>query len=202
MKIIGLTGGIACGKSTLAAMFQDLGAAVIDADEISRNLTAPGGEALPSLRETFGDFVFYPDGTLNRSTLSAIVFDNAEALQRLNATLHPLIERRLRQELETCRNMGALVVVLDVPLLFETGLSSLADVTVCASAPEEKQIERLKTRSGLDREQALRRIHSQWPLSEKERRSDIIIHTDKPMEELRREVHALYLEWSKPEFIF
>ena len=75
-------------------------------------------------------------------------------------------------------------------------------MTVCASAPEEKQIERLKTRSGLDREQALRRIHSQWPLSEKERRSDIIIHTDKPIEELRREVHALYMEWSKPEFIF
>ena len=104
------------------------------------------------------------------------------------------------EQIETCRKMGALVVVLDVPLLFETGLSSLADVTVCASAPEEKQIERLKTRSGLDREQALRRIHSQWPLAEKERRSDIIIHTDKPMEELRREVHALYLQWSNPEF--
>ena len=195
MKIIGLTGGIACGKSTLAAMFQDLGAAVIDADEISRNLTAPGGEALPSLRETFGDFVFYPDGTLNRSTLSAIVFDNAEALQRLNATLHPLIERRLRQELETCHKMGALVVVLDVPLLFETGLDSLAEAVVCAVSPEETQIRRLRERSGLDREQAQSRMRSQLPLEEKVARSQYVIDTDRPLDQLRADVQKLYEAW-------
>ena len=195
MKIIGLTGGIACGKSTLAAMFQDLGAAVIDADEISRNLTAPGGEALRSLRETFGDFVFYPDGTLNRSTLSAIVFDNAEALQRLNATLHPLIERRLRQELETCRKMGALVVVLDVPLLFETGLDSLAEAVVCAVSPEETQIRRLRERSGLNREQAQSRMRSQLPLEEKVARSQYVIDTDRPLDQLRADVQKLYEAW-------
>jgi len=195
MKIIGLTGGIACGKSTLAAMFQELGAAVIDADEISRNLTAPGGEALPSLRETFGDFVFYPDGTLNRSTLSAIVFDNAEALQRLNATLHPLIERRLRQELETCRKMGALVVVLDVPLLFETGLDSLAEAVVCAVSPEETQIRRLRERSGLNREQAQSRMRSQLPLEEKVARSQYVIDTDRPLDQLRADVQKLYEAW-------
>ena len=202
MKIIGLTGGIACGKSTIASLLKSMCASIVDADAINDQLTAPGGDALPLIEEAFGEFVFYPDGTLNRPVLSSIVFQNEDALQRLNAATHPLIQKHMLEEIETCRKMGVLVVVLDVPLLFETGLSSLADVTVCASAPEEKQIERLKTRSGLDREQALRRIHSQWPLSEKERRSDIIIHTDKPIEELRREVHALYMEWSKPEFIF
>lgn len=199
MKIIGLTGGIACGKSTIAGILRGLGATVVDADAIYDNLTNPGGEALPRIRDAFGDFVFYPDDTLDRSTLSAIVFQNDEELSKLNAATHPLIQRRMLEEVEICRKMGVLVVVLDVPLLFETGMGSLADVTVCASAPFEKQIERLKTRSGLNREQALQRIHSQWPLSEKERRSDIVIHTDKPLAELTQEVHKLYLEWSKPE---
>lgn len=202
MKIIGLTGGIACGKSTIAGLLKSMGAFIVDADDINAQITGPGGDALPLIREAFGDFVFYPDGTLNRPVLSAIVFQNEEALQRLNAATHPMITRRMLEEIETCRKMGTLVVVLDVPLLFEAGLSSLADVTVCASAPEERQIERLKTRSGLDREQALRRIHSQWPLSEKERRSDLVIHTDRPIDELRRDVHELYLEWSKPDFVF
>lgn len=202
MKIIGLTGGIACGKSTIANLLKGMGASIVDADAINGQLTAPGGEALPLIRQAFGEFVFYPDGTLNRPVLSSIVFQNEDALKRLNAATHPLIQKRMLEEIETCRKMGVLVVVLDVPLLFEAGLSNLVDVTVCASAPEEKQIERLKTCSGLDREQALRRIHSQWPLSEKERRSDIIIYTDKPMEELYREVHALYMEWSKPESVF
>ncbi len=202
MKIIGLTGGIACGKSTIASLLRAMGALIVDADAINDQLTGPGGDALPLIRDAFGDYVFYPDGTLNRPVLSSIVFQNEEALEKLNAATHPLIQKQMLEEIETCRKMGTLVVVLDVPLLFEAGLSSLADITVCASAPEEMQIQRLKTRSGLDREQALRRIHSQWPLGEKERRSDIVIHTDKPMEELRRELHALYLEWSKPEFIF
>lgn len=199
MKIIGLTGGIACGKSTIAGILRDLGASIIDADAINNELTNPGGEALPRIRDAFGDYVFYPDGTLNRPVLSAIVFGNEDELQKLNTATHPLITRRMLSEIETCRKMGALVVVLDVPLLFEAGLSDMANVTVCASAPEDKQVERLKTRSGLSREQALRRIHSQWPLSEKERRSDIVIHTDKPIDELRHEVQKLYLEWSKPE---
>ena len=202
MKIIGLTGGIACGKSTIADLLRSLGATIVDADAINLDLTNPGGEALPRIRDAFGEFVFYPDGTLNRSTLGALVFQNEEALQKLNEATHPLIVRRMVEEIETCRKMGVLLVVLDVPLLFEAGLAHMADITVCASAPEEKQIERLRLRSGLNRQQALNRIHSQWPLSEKERRSDIVIHTDKPIEDLRREVHDLYLEWVKPDFVF
>ena len=149
MKIIGLTGGIACGKSTIASLLKSMGASIVDADAINAQLTAPGGDALPLIEEAFGDFVFYPDGTLNRPVLSSIVFGNEDALQRLNAATHPLIQKHMLEQIETCRKMGALVVVLDVPLLFETGLSSLADVTVCASAPEEKQIERTCRRRSL-----------------------------------------------------
>ena len=129
MKIIGLTGGIACGKSTIANLLKDMGASIVDADAINGQLTAPGGEALPLIRQAFGEFVFYPDGTLNRPVLSSIVFQNEDALKRLNAATHPLIQKRMLEEIETCRKMGVLVVVLDVPLLFEAGLSNLVDVT-------------------------------------------------------------------------
>ena len=195
MKIIGLTGGIACGKSTLAAMFYDLGASVIDADDISRRLTEPGGEALNAIREAFGDFVFFPNGTLNRATLASIVFANEEARAGLNAAMHPLIKERLEGEIETCRKMGALIVVLDVPLLFEAGLEGMAETIVCATSPEETQIERLKSRSGLGREQAVARMRSQWPLEEKAKRSHVVIDTDRPQDELRLEVQKLYDSW-------
>ena len=92
MKIIGLTGGIACGKSTIASLLKSMGAFVVDADAINDQLTAPGGEALPLIEQAFGEYVFYPDGTLNRPVLSSIVFQNEEALQRLNAATHPLIQ--------------------------------------------------------------------------------------------------------------
>lgn len=202
MKIIGLTGGIACGKSTIADILRGLGAGIVDADAINNQLTNPGGEALPRIREAFGEFVFYPDGTLNRPVLSGIVFGNDEALQKLNDATHPLITRKMQEQVEECRKMGMLVVVLDVPLLYEAGLQDMADVTVCASAPQELQIERMKQRSGLNREQAMSRIRSQWPLSEKERRADVVIHTDVSLAELRERVHQLYLEWSKQESLF
>lgn len=199
MKIIGLTGGIACGKSTVAQMLKDLGAYIIDADKISRQLTLPGGEALPAIREAFGAYVFFPDGTLNRETLSSIVFFNDEERKKLNALMHPMIEKRIRKDIEICRKMGELIVVMDVPLLFEVGVDSLADVTVCASAPQEMQIERMRTRSGLNREQAMQRIRSQMPLEQKEKLADLVLRTDCSQEELRKRVRELYHAWLADE---
>ena len=195
MKIIGLTGGIACGKTTVANMFKELGASVIDADAISHELTAPGGEALPGIREAFGRLVFFPDGTLNREVLSALVFSNETERETLNKVTHPLILNRLKEDIETCRKMGAVIVVLDVPLLFEVGAEKLADITVCTTSPEEVQIERMRTRSGLNREQAIKRIQSQMPLSEKEARSDVVLDTNKPTDELQQDVLKLYNAW-------
>lgn len=196
MKIIGLTGGIACGKTTVASMLSELGASVIDADAISHQLTAPGGDALPAIREAFGRLVFFPDGTLNRGALASLVFSNEEDLATLNSITHPMILDRLKEEIDTCRKMGALIVVLDVPLLFEVGAEALADITVCATSPEEVQIERMRTRSGLNREQALSRIRSQMPVSEKEARSDVVLDTNKPLSQLQQDVQKLYHSWA------
>ena len=195
MKIVGLTGGIACGKSTVAQMLKDLGAYVIDADKISHQLTLPGGEALPAIREAFGGYVFFPDGSLNRETLSSIVFNNEGERKKLNALMHPMIDQRIQKDIDICRKMGELIVVMDVPLLFEVGVDSLADVTVCASAPQETQIQRMRTRSGLNREQAMQRINSQMPLAEKEKLADVVLPTDCSEEELRKRVRELYDGW-------
>ena len=192
MKIIALTGGIACGKTTLANMLRELGAPVIDADAISRSLTAPGGKALPAIRKAFGSEVFQNDQTLNRAALAARVFQDPEQLRKLNAVTHPLIIERMQSEIERCRKSGAPVVVLDVPLLFETGLDRLADETVCVSAPLPVQ---LMTRNGLTEEQAMRRIQSQMPLCEKEKLADRTISTDCPLEELRARMGRLYRQW-------
>ena len=195
MKIIALTGGIACGKTTLANMLRELGAPVIDADAISRSLTAPGGKALPALREAFGGEVFQDGQTLNRAALAARVFQDPEQLRKLNAVTHPLIIERMQSEIERCRKSGAPVVILDVPLLFETGLDRLANETVCVSAPLPVQLKRLMTRNGLTEEQAMARIQSQMPLSDKEKLADRTISTDRPLEELRARMGRLYRQW-------
>ena len=198
MKVIGLTGGIACGKTTLADMLRRLGAVIIDADALSRSLTADGGEALPLIRQAFGDGVFQPSGSLDRQKLGAVVFGNAAARETLNGILHPMVYRRMEEEMQKCRESGAKVVVLDVPLLFETHGEILADLTLCAVAPEEVQIARLKSRNGLSRDEALSRIRSQMPNAEKARRSDIVIDTNRPLPELEGMIQTLYQEWNRP----
>ncbi|MBR4069382.1 MAG: dephospho-CoA kinase [Clostridia bacterium] len=195
MKIIGLTGGIACGKTTVAGMLSKLGAVILDADAISRELTAPGGDALPAIREAFGSDVFLPDGTLNRAALAAQVFSDEDKLLTLNRITHPMILDRLAGGIATCRESGVPIVVLDVPLLFEVHADALADLTVCVTAPREVQIDRLYTRSGLSREQAIRRIESQMPVAQKAALSDVVLDTHKPLDELEQDVQKLYDTW-------
>lgn len=195
MLIIALTGGIACGKSTVSGMLAQLGASIIDADQISRSLTAPNGDALPAIRRTFGDSVFNADGTLNRPALSAVVFSDKAAIEKLNAITHPLVKQQMDEQLAQCRKNGTPVVVLDVPLLFEASMQHMGDLVACVVAPEEVQIARMASRNGYTREEALSRIRNQMPVSEKARRSDIVIDTDKPLPELQKEIETLYQNW-------
>ena len=137
---IGLTGSIACGKSTVSAYLQALSIPVVDADAISRALTAPGGEALPALRKAFGDRVFLGD-ELDRRALAALVFSNERERERLNALLHPRIREQIVRGL--CAHAGALVVG-DIPLLFECGMETLFDRVWVVTASRETQIARLR----------------------------------------------------------
>jgi len=196
MLTIALTGGIACGKSTVSGMLSDLGASVIDADQISRSLTAPGGLALPAIRAAFGEGVFNADGTLDRTALSALVFHDKAAIEKLNLIIHPLVKQQMENQLAECRKQGARVVVLDVPLLFEANMQHMGDLVACVTAPQEVQIARMQSRNGYTREEAFSRIRNQMPVSEKARLSDIVIDTDKPLPALQKDVERLYQGWT------
>ena len=195
--VLGLTGSIACGKSTVAGYLKEMGACIIDADAISRKLTAPGGVALPAIREAFGDDVFHKDGTLNRASLANAIFTSIENRRRLEGILHPAVQSETLREMDEGRANGAEVIVLDVPLLFETGMDALCDCVWVISVDEETQITRVMQRDGKTRAQAQERIAAQMPLSEKERHADRVIRTDRPMEETKKEVAQLYKELRK-----
>ena len=186
---IGLTGSIACGKSAVSQYLRELGYFVADADAISRSLTAPGGRALPLLREAFGDGIFDGD-VLNRRRLGDIVFGDADRRAQLNAILHPLILSTFQAELEAHDAPDALVFG-DVPLLYECNMAQMFDRLMVVSAPSETQIARLLSRDGLSREDAERRIDAQMPLAQKCALADAVINTDGPMENTRAQVRAL-----------
>lgn len=192
--IIGLTGGIGTGKSEAAAFLETLGAAQVDADKISHELTDGAGdsEALQAIREAFGDGVFLEDGTLDRRGLGEIVFADGAQRRRLEAILHPLIQRHMMDGIDRAAEAGKKVVILNVPLLFETGMDALCDETWVLSANEETQIARVMMRDHIDREQAASRILSQMPTEEKCALARQVISTDRPVEKTQSELAGLY----------
>lgn len=194
--ILGLTGGIGCGKSEAAACLRSLGAAHVDADAISRALTAPGGEALPAIRERFGDGVFYPDGTLDRAALGQIVFDSAPHRRLLEGILHPLVQHRVLSEIQAASERGDRVVVLDVPLLFETGMDVLCDETWAVTADAETQLIRVMSR-GFTAEQAQARIDSQMSAEERSARATRTINTNRPIDRTQAELTSMYQQLLK-----
>ena len=176
MRVIGLTGGIACGKSTVSGWLREQpGCCVIDGDQISRQLTAPGGSALPRIRETFGDRVFLADGTLNRRGLGNLVFSHPAAREQLDALMAPLLEEATRLRLQRAREEGAALCFLDYPLLFEKGYDRLCDAIWCVTLPREIQLQRLMDRDRISREEALRRMDAVLSTEEKARRSTAVI---------------------------
>lgn len=190
--VIGLTGGIGCGKSEAAQYLKSIGAAHVDADEISRALTAPEGEALPEIRRVFGDAVFNADGTLDRAALGQQVFGNDCARRALEGILHPLVQRNMLRTMDEAAEAGAQIVILDVPLLFETGMDALCDETWVLYVDREQQITRVVSRDGLTREQAEARIDSQMSTEARNARATHAINTDQPVERTRAELRQLY----------
>jgi len=195
MKVIGLTGGIGSGKSTVSGFLKELGAAVIDADEVGHEALKPGTEAWREAVVAFGREILDPEGSIDRKKLGEIVFADPKALARLNQIAHPRISAMVKAQIEEYRRRGEKVVVLEAPLLLEAGRPSLADevdevwVTV---APEATVLKRLKEKSEMPQEQALARIRSQMPPEEKAKKADVVIDTDCPLDELEAKVKKLW----------
>lgn len=192
MRIIGLTGGIACGKSTISQTLSSLGAVIVDGDLLSRELTCPGGVALPDIRSTFGDAVFAPDGTLNRRALGARVFSSPAEKDKLDALMQPLLRQQILLRIDKARQSGAAICVLDMPLLFEAGLDSLCDTVWCATLPRETQLQRLQARDGFTRQEAENRLNSQMPTEKKARRADVVISTVGEIAQTQAMIPPLY----------
>ncbi len=191
MRRIGLTGGIGSGKSTVAAMFADHGAEVIDADVIAREVVAPGSEGLQAVVEEFGPRVLSPDGGLDRAALADIVFSEPASRERLNAIVHPRIAARTA-ELMAAVPDGA-VLIHDVPLLAELGLQGAYDLVVVVDAPDERRVERLVAR-GLSEPDARARIAAQATRERRLAIADIIIDNSGDLESLRQQVR---MAWPK-----
>lgn len=187
--LIGLTGGIASGKSHLADVLRSAGAPVIDADAISRQLTASGGPALAAIRRAFGEQVFN-DGVLNRSALANTVFAEPEKLALLNSILHPLVFAQIARQVRAWSHQP--VLIIDVPLLYETGFDKVCNEVWCAYVQQREQVRRLRQRNDLTHAQALARIRSQIPGREKAHRADRVIRTDGSKEQSAVTVLALW----------
>ncbi len=197
--MIGLSGGIGSGKSTVARMFVALGATVIDADAIVHELQARGQPLLLEIAAAFGDEVIDAEGALDRAALGDIVFRDETARKRLNDLVHPKVGAEFARRVQAAVAAGVSVLVLDIPLLFEgrragTGASAAMpfDATVLVYASEQTQIARQMERDGCDREEALRRIRAQMPLAEKRALADHVIENDGLLSETERQVRALF----------
>jgi len=195
---VGLTGGIGSGKSVVSGLFEALGAAVVDTDEVSRALTAPGGAAIAAIRKQFGPAVIGPDGGLDRERMRLLVFQDAQSRQRLEAILHPQIRARTRTAIEAARGPYVIVVV---PLLFETGACmELVRRVLVVDCDEAEQVRRVVAARGLTAEDVRRITATQLPRAERLRRADDVLHNDGGIEALRAQVaelHARYLELAR-----
>lgn len=188
----GLTGGIASGKSEVSRRLADLGAVLIDADAVSREVVAPGTPGLAAITETFGPGVLGPDGALDRPRLGEIVFSDAAQLEKLNAIVHPLVSARMLQ-LERSAPPGS-VVVHDVPLLTENGLAGRYDVVIVVDVPVEVQFGRLTRLRGMQADQARARLAAQASREQRLAIADIVVDNSGPLAGLDRRVADLWAE--------
>jgi len=192
--IVGLTGGIAAGKSTVSQMFKDLGAYLIDFDELAREVVKPGKRAWQKIVEYFGNDILNEDLTLNRQKLGELVFHDPKKLRKLNEIVHPEVfreDQRITDEILS-KNPRALIIK-DIPLLTEAGAQKLVEKIIVVYASSQTQLERMIER-GFNEEEARARIDAQAPLEEKLKYADFIIYNDGPLEDTRKQVAEIYLK--------
>lgn len=196
-RVVGLTGGIASGKSSVSQLFAKLGARIVDADVAARKVVEPGSEGQEQVIAAFGHHLLQPDGTLNRKELGRIIFSDREARRRLESITHPLIFRHMYLELQHAIRTDAPVVILDIPLLFETGLfMEEIDESVVVYTHPKTQLQRLMERDGLSEAEARSRVQAQIPIDEKARRAEHVIDNSGTPEQTQQQVWALWKEWT------
>ncbi|THE14726.1 dephospho-CoA kinase [Bacillus timonensis] len=192
---IGLTGGIASGKSTVSQMFKEAGIVVIDADVIARKVVEIGEEAYEQIVESFGEEILLPDKTIDRPKLGSIVFFSEDKRLILNSIVHPAVRKQMLKEKEEHMKNGEETVVLDIPLLFESKLTSLVDKTLLVYVDYETQLSRLLSRNGFTKKEAEARIQSQMPLKDKIQFADAVIDNNGTIEATKDQFHAICEQW-------
>jgi len=191
VKVLGLTGGIGSGKSMVLSMFANLGAEVIDADQLAREVVEPGQPALEEIATAFGRDMLMPDGRLDRGKLARIIFADPVARARLNAITHPRIRERMATEMALRGSRPGLLIV-DIPLLYENDRSDTVESVIVVWVDAKTQLRRLTERDGLTPDEARQRIAAQMPLDEKRARADLVVDNSGSRENTRRQVEVIY----------
>jgi len=193
LKLIGLTGGAGSGKSTVATMFRELGATVIDADEAAHAVYAPGTPGFDAVVSAFGD-EYVRNGAIDRARLGELVFHDEGARKRLNAIVHPLVREWMAARTAEAVERGAGVVIHDVPLLFENGLDKVYADVVVVYAPERTQIQRLVAGRGISEDRARAMLAAQMPIEDKRGRGQHVVDNGGTREQARKQVEAIWAE--------
>ncbi|MFJ5768332.1 MULTISPECIES: dephospho-CoA kinase [unclassified Psychrobacillus] len=194
--IIGLTGSIASGKSTVSNMLKELGYPIVDADVVARVVVEKGTETLGKIKEVFGQEVIAEDGSLNRGKLGDIIFSSPSKRKQLNDIIHPAIRTEMLRQKEELQKAGHPSIIMDIPLLFESRLQSYVEKILVVTVTEETQLERLMARNNFTLEEAKARIQSQLPLSLKEKEADAVIYNNGTLESTEQQLKKILSDWN------
>ncbi len=193
--IVGLTGGIASGKSTVSSILIEKGITVIDADLEARLAVEKGEEAYNEIVSHFGEQILLKDGSINREKLGSVIFHNQDQRLKLNSIVHPAVRKRMLMKKEEAIDKGEELVIMDIPLLFESKLTSMVDKTIVVYVDETTQLERLMNRNQLSKADALARVRSQMPLKEKIQLADAVINNNGTIEETKKQLLNILSNW-------
>ncbi|MED4345874.1 dephospho-CoA kinase [Heyndrickxia coagulans] len=194
-KIIGLTGGIASGKSTVSKMLKAKGFTIVDADIAARKVVEPGEPAYEQIIEAFGEGILLEDLTIDRKKLGALIFADEALRMKLNSIVHPAVRAWMTREKDRAIENGEKTVFLDIPLLFESRLTYMVERTILVYVDEETQLKRLMARNGLSEKEAQIRIRAQMPLSEKKALADAVIDNNGSPEETKQQLEKIVSDW-------
>ncbi|MEW9051708.1 MAG: dephospho-CoA kinase [Neobacillus sp.] len=193
--VIGLTGGIASGKSTVSNMLKEMAIVIVDADVEARRAVEKGEPAYLKIIAEFGEEILLENGEIDRQKLGSVIFHNAEKRQLLNGIVHPDVRKRMKDQTDAAIQTGEKVVVLDIPLLFESKLTSMVEKTILVYVDREIQLKRLMERNNLSLEDAEARINSQMPLSDKISLADAVINNNGSINETKQQLLEILKSW-------